>query len=48
VAGRSPLEYLNDNERERQRRVVVELMGRPPPSIDALAHDFVNRIDQCP
>jgi tRNA A-37 threonylcarbamoyl transferase component Bud32 len=48
VAGRSPLEYLDWEEREQQKRVVVELMQRPPGSIDALAQEFVQRIDQCP
>jgi hypothetical protein len=45
VAGRSPLEYLSHHERQRQTRVIVELMTQPPASIDLLAHQFVNRID---
>jgi 5-methylthioribose kinase len=47
VAGRSPLEYLNLDERERQKRVIVEMMQSPPASIEALAREFARRIDQC-
>jgi tRNA A-37 threonylcarbamoyl transferase component Bud32 len=46
VAGRSPLEYLDAQERDRQRRVVLELMQRPPASINALAQQFTDRITQ--
>ena len=31
VAGRSPLEYLDERHRTRQREIVVELMGLQPP-----------------
>ena len=47
VAGRSPLEYLNVEERERQKRVIIELMQAPPTSMDKLAEDFVKGIDRC-
>src|SRR5205085_10022401 len=30
VAGRSPLEYLGEDERRRQRDVVLSLTGQPP------------------
>ena len=47
VAGRSPLEYLNVEERERQKRVIVELMQGPPASVDGFAEEFVKGIEQC-
>jgi len=45
VAGRSPLEYLTPQARERQRQVVVALMQTPPPTIETLVTEFVTRID---
>jgi aminoglycoside phosphotransferase (APT) family kinase protein len=42
VAGRSPLEYLSDDERDRQRRVVVALMRTPPNGVADLAVDFTS------
>lgn len=45
VAGRSPLEYLTPQARERQRQVVVALMLTPPPTVEALLNEFVTRID---
>ena len=44
VDGRSPLEYLNGAERDRQRRAVLELMRDPPPTVEALAASFARRI----
>lgn len=41
VAGRSPLEYLDVAERERQRQVVVDLMKSTPPTIDELVQRFM-------
>jgi 5-methylthioribose kinase len=40
VAGRSPLEYLSHPERERQRAVVIDLMGEPPFFISDLVRRF--------
>jgi 5-methylthioribose kinase len=40
VAGRSPLEYLNDAERARQRRIVVEMMSDVP-------RNMVELIERC-
>ncbi len=34
VAGRSPLEYLDDAERARQREIVVALLHEPPERLD--------------
>ena len=45
VAGRSPLEYLDDAERARQRATVVSLMRIPPRSPDELIEGFVARIE---
>lgn len=45
VAGRSPLEYFDDAERARQRRVVVDLMRDTPATMPALIDEFVGRID---
>lgn len=44
VAGRSPLEYLTDEERERQIAAVVALMARPPQSVKELATRFLERV----
>jgi 5-methylthioribose kinase len=41
VAGRSPLEYLDHQERERQRDVVVRLMAVAPPKIEDLLRLFL-------
>ncbi len=42
VAGRSPLEYLNDAERARQRDAVVKLMKAPPLTVARLVEDFLS------
>jgi hypothetical protein len=44
VAGRSVLEYLSGAERERQRAVVVELMGDVPSSVEGLVDLFLERV----
>jgi aminoglycoside phosphotransferase (APT) family kinase protein len=45
VAGRSPLEYLSEAERDRQRRVVVRLMHSPPLGVVDLICDFIAGLD---
>ncbi len=40
VRGRSPLEYLDNAERDRQAGVVIELMVDPPPTVAELAERF--------
>ncbi len=40
VRGRSPLEYLDDTERDRQAGVVIELMADPPSTVAELAERF--------
>jgi 5-methylthioribose kinase len=44
VAGRSPLEYLNDFERQRQRDVVLALLTAPPRSVPVLVEAFLERL----
>jgi tRNA A-37 threonylcarbamoyl transferase component Bud32 len=44
VAGRSPLEYLSETERARQREAAVGLMAKPPESVRALIKDFLERV----
>ncbi|MEA2733983.1 MAG: hypothetical protein QOE14_434 [Humisphaera sp.] len=45
VAGRSPLEYLNDAERARQRRIVVELMSPSPKNVLEVIEGFLRKLD---
>lgn len=42
VDGRSPLEYLDDGARTRQRESTLALMRRQPASVPALIHAFVS------
>ncbi|HEY8667141.1 MAG TPA: phosphotransferase, partial [Tepidisphaeraceae bacterium] len=44
VAGRSTLEYLSDDEKRRQQGIIVELMQHAPPTIEALAGDFIGSL----
>ena len=44
VAGRSPLEYLSDQARERQRDVTTGLMGSPPATVGELVRAFVAKV----
>ena len=46
VAGRSPLEYLNERERDRQRRAVVRMVQAPPKTVAALASTFVRLCEE--
>jgi aminoglycoside phosphotransferase (APT) family kinase protein len=41
VDGRSPLEYLDTAQRERQRAAALALMQRPPETVDALVAQFI-------
>ncbi len=45
VRGRSPLEYLNADERTRQANAVVALMMEPPVTVAELADRFVGLVD---
>jgi tRNA A-37 threonylcarbamoyl transferase component Bud32 len=44
VRGRSPLEYLDRTERDRQAAAVIDLMSAPPPTVPALTAAFLDRI----
>ncbi len=44
VAGRSPLEYLDERERSVQQRVAVALMGERLEAVEALIEAFVERV----
>jgi aminoglycoside phosphotransferase (APT) family kinase protein len=44
VDGRSPLEYLGERERMRQRAIVLALMAEPPETIYALTQQFTEGI----
>ena len=46
VRGRSPLEYLDPTERDRQASAVVILMQGPPTTIPALIDDFLSLINE--
>mgnify|MGYP002336116997 CR=1 FL=1 len=45
VAGRSPLEYLDSEERERQRAAVLAIIAQPPTSIATLVDQFLHELD---
>jgi 5-methylthioribose kinase len=45
VAGKSPLEYLTAEDRQRQRDVVLALSAKAPASISEFIAEFVRRID---
>lgn len=44
VAGRSPLEYLDDNERSRQAQAVVSFMAMPPERMHMLISQFTGAL----
>lgn len=44
AVGRSPLEYLGEAERRRQRDAVLTLMARPPARVGELIEDFLHGI----
>ena len=45
VAGKSPLEYLTPQERERQLDVVLALILKSPTNVPALIAEFVHKIE---
>ncbi|HEY3787197.1 MAG TPA: aminoglycoside phosphotransferase family protein [Urbifossiella sp.] len=45
VAGRSPLEYMSDAERERQRAAVLTLIAQPPIGVDDLIGAFLAHLE---
>ena len=44
VAGRSPLEYLDEEERLRQKEAVLALMRRTPKTVPELVEGFIARL----
>ncbi len=44
VAGRSTLEYLNQSQRETQKRVVLSLMAETPTGVPALMSRFIGSL----
>jgi tRNA A-37 threonylcarbamoyl transferase component Bud32 len=44
VAGRSPLEYLDEEERHRQKETVLALMSRTPTTVPELVEGFIGRL----
>lgn len=44
VAGRSPLEYMNTEERRRQREIVTAIMQQPPSTMPDLIDEFTSRL----
>lgn len=44
VRGRSPLEYLDQTERDRQATAIIELMAEPPATVPELTDAFLTRI----
>jgi 5-methylthioribose kinase len=46
VRGRSPLEYLDEAERDRQARAAVALMAAPPTTVAALADRFTRLLEE--
>ncbi|MEM7032736.1 MAG: aminoglycoside phosphotransferase family protein [Chloroflexota bacterium] len=45
VAGRSPLEYLSQEARQRQQQAVLTLMSRTPATVSSLVEQFVTLIE---
>jgi hypothetical protein len=44
VAGRSPLEYLDDIERQHQQNVVLDLIRSMPKSISQVVQEFEQKL----
>lgn len=44
VAGRSPLEYLDERERQRQSEAALALLPHPPSHIPELVNEFIARL----
>ena len=45
TSGRSPLEYLSDDERRKQKQVALHLIMDRPDTVPALVEDFGRRIE---
>jgi len=47
VAGRSPLEYLTDSERRRQKEIVLAMLEHPPEDVGELMSRFNEGLMNC-
>jgi aminoglycoside phosphotransferase (APT) family kinase protein len=47
VCGRSPLEYLDQQQRQRQRVATLQLLQRPPTMVPALVDRFLQLVTAC-
>jgi 5-methylthioribose kinase len=47
VAGKSPLEYLTQQEMTRQRNITLRLIKSPPQRVNDLVAKFIQGIDAC-
>ncbi len=45
VAGRSPLEYLSDDEKTRQQAAVIALMNTLPDSLESMMDQFAEKLE---
>jgi len=45
VAGRSKLEYFTTKERERQKKIVIQMMKQPTDSLGVLIHTFAEKLE---
>jgi aminoglycoside phosphotransferase (APT) family kinase protein len=45
TSGRSPLEYLSDDERRKQKEAALHLIIHRPDTVPALVEDFGRRIE---
>jgi len=45
VAGKSPLEYLTSEEKERQLKVLLTLVATPPLKVRDLIREFICKIE---
>lgn len=48
VAGRSPLEYLSEEECRRQQNVVVDMLANIPSTVKLMTEQFIVRLEQSP
>lgn len=46
VCGRSPLEYLDQSERTRQRRIVIDLISSIPTGMNSLIDAFAQKLQE--
>ena len=47
VAGRSPLEYLTSDAKQRQKNWCVQAMQHPPHTVNTLIKSFIEHLNEC-